>query len=224
MNKYSYSALEALSKIIGDRYKGSEITEFFQKLGYNDIQHDGTTKWRFVYSNLKEMQGKNGYITISKAIEQLCSPEEFFQNKNGFPIILEQVNEILSHYELRVNDKGKLVKDSNIEPTLKSKDTEDATFFNARNYHPEIKKHAPKLFNDGLYFHSVFECCKAFDKYVSEKAEIDKHGSKLMTEVLSPKGCLKLNKQVTETELNEQQGLMHLCAGLMSAIRNPLGH
>ncbi|WP_167848815.1 TIGR02391 family protein [Methanolobus halotolerans] len=159
-----------------------------------------------------------------KAIEQLCSPEEFFQNRDELSVVLGEVNEVLSYYQLRVNKDGKMVHNSHIEPVLKSKITEDASIFNSRNYHPEIRKHAFKLFNDGLYFHAVFECCKSFDKCVSEKAEMDKHGAALMGAALSPNGCLKLNKQETETQRNEQEGLMHLCTGLMKAIRNPQGH
>lgn len=224
MKKFSDSALERLSIIIGDRYSGTEITSFFHKIGYVNIQHDGTTKWRFVYEHLKHIQSKGGYFEILKAIEQLCSPQEFFQNRDEFSIILDKVNEVLSYYQLKVNKAGKIVQNSQIEPVLKSKINEDAALFNSRNYHPEIKKHAFKLFNDGLYFHAVFECCKSFDKYVGEKAEMDKHGTALMGVALSLNGCLKLNTQVTETERNEQEGLMHLCTGLMKAIRNPQGH
>jgi uncharacterized protein (TIGR02391 family) len=59
---------------------------------------------------------------------------------------------------------------------------------------------------------------------VSEKSKIDKHGSDLMRASQSLKGPLKLNTQRTETERNEQEGLMHLCMGLMRAIRNPESH
>ncbi|AFV25340.1 ymh, putative [Methanolobus psychrophilus R15] len=45
-----------------------------------------------------------------------------------------------------------------------------------------------------------------------------------MGAALAVNGCLKLNKQESETERNEQEGLMHLCTGLMKAIRNPHGH
>jgi uncharacterized protein (TIGR02391 family) len=224
MKNFSDSALEQLSKIIGGRYTGTEITSFFHKVGYVNAQHDGTTKWRFVYENLKHIQTKDGNFEILKAIEQLCSPEEFFQNKEDFSVMLDNVNEILSHYQLMINKEGKIVQNSQIEPVLRSKVTEDASLFNSRNYHPEIRKHAFKLFNEGLYFHAVFECCKSFDKYVSEKADIDKHGVSLMGAALSLNGCLKLNKQENETERNEQEGLMHLCTGLMKAIRNPQGH
>ncbi len=50
------------------------------------------------------------------------------------------------------------------------------------------------------------------------------HGSDLMSAALSLKGSLKLNTQRTETERNEQEGVMHLCMGLMRAIRNPESH
>jgi len=224
MKNFSNSALERLSIIIGDRYTGTEITSFFHKIGYIKIQHDGTTKWRFVYEHLRYIQSKGGYLEILKAIEQLCRPEEFFQNRDEFSIILDKVNEVLSYYQLKVNKDGKIVLNSQIEPILKSNITEDAASFNSRHYHPEIKKHAFDLFNEGRYFHAVFECCKSFDKFVSEKAGMDKHGAALMGAALSLSGCLKLNRQETETERNEQEGLMHLCTGLMKAIRNPQGH
>jgi len=41
---------------------------------------------------------------------------------------------------------------------------------------------------------------------------------------LSLSGTLKLNSQQTQTEINEQEGIMHLCKGLMRAIRNPEAH
>ena len=53
---------------------------------------------------------------------------------------------------------------------------------------------------------------------------MEKHGSELMSAALSLKGPLKLNSQRTETEKNEQEGIMHVCMGLMRAIRNPESH
>lgn len=88
----------------------------------------------------------------------------------------------------------------------------------------EIRKHGRTLFIEENYFHAVFECCKAFEKYVQKKSCIDNHGSKLMSAALSLKGPLKLNTQTTKTEINEQYGIMHLCIGLISAIRNSGAH
>ena len=45
-----------------------------------------------------------------------------------------------------------------------------------------------------------------------------------MGAALSLRGPLKINTQRSETEQNEQEGVMHLCMGLMRAIRNPEAH
>ncbi len=226
MEPFSLSALERIAKIIGDRYTGSEITEYFRKAGFQQIRHDGTTKWRFVYSALEQIQSTpNGPYHIAKLIQQLCDPQEYFGNAEGHRKIVNEVNEILNFYELAVNTtNGKIVVSDKTDAYLRSRESEEARLFDLRDFHSEVKKHGRLLFLEGRHFHAVFECCKAFDKYVREKSKLDKHGSDLMSAALSLKGPLKLNTQRTETERSEQEGLMHLCMGLMRAIRNPEGH
>ena len=223
---FSLSALERIAKIIGDRYTGSEITEFFRKAGFPQIRHDGTTKWRFVYSALEEIQNaKYGPYQVARVIEQLCDPQEYFGTAEAHKQIVNEVNEILSFYGLTVDVKtGKIVRMGKVDASLRYRETEEARLFDSRGLHPDVRKHARLLFCEGRHFHAVFECCKAFDKYVGEKAKLDKRGSELMSAALSLRGPLKLNSQQTETERNEQEGLMHLCMGLMRAIRNPESH
>jgi len=73
----------------------------------------------------------------------------------------------------------------------------------------------------GRHFHTVFDCFQTFDKYLREKCKLDKRGSDLMSAALSLRGPLKLNALRTETEGNEEEGVMHLRMGFMRAIRNP---
>jgi uncharacterized protein (TIGR02391 family) len=226
IDPFSLSALERIAQIIGDRYTGSEITSFFRKAGFPEIRHDGTTKWRFVYGALEELQSKpHGPYQVAKIIEQLCNPEEYFGNAEGHEQIVSKINEILSFYGLAVDVRtGKTLVTGKTDASLRSRESEEGKLFDSRGFHPEVRKHARLLFVEGRHFHGVFECCKAFDKYVREKSKIDKHGSELMGAALSLKGPLKLNAQQTDTERNEQEGLMHLCMGLMRAIRNPESH
>ena len=223
---FSLSALECFAKIISRRYTGSGVTEFFRKTGFPQIRHDGTTKWRFVYNALEQLQADAyGPYRITKVIEQLCNPQEYFGNAEHYKQIVSEANEILSFYGLAVNDKnGKIAVTGKANASLRSRESEEAKLFDAREFHSEVRKHARLLFLERRHFHAVFECCKAFDKYVYERAQLDKHGSELMSAALSLKGPLKLNTQQTETERNEQEGLMHLCMGLMRAIRNPESH
>lgn len=226
MQDFSLSALERLAQIIAGRYSGSEITEFFRKAGFPDIRHDGSTKWRFVYNALDQLQrGRNGPYEVAKIIEYLCSPEEYFGDADSHRAIAGEVNEILGFYGLAVaGATGKIVKTGKADAKLRSRESEATKLFDARGFHAEVRKHARLLFLEERHFHAVFECCKAFDKYVREKSKIERHGSDLMSAALSQAGPLKLNAQQTETQRNEQDGLMHLCMGLMRAIRNPESH
>jgi uncharacterized protein (TIGR02391 family) len=223
---FSLSALERIAKIIGERYTGSEITELFRKAGFPHIQHDGSTKWRFVYAALEELQKQSyGPYNVAKVIEKLCDPQEYFGQAEYHKGIVEEVNEILTFYGLEVSPKtGKITVKPSISPVLRSQRSKAEEVFDSRSFHPQALTHARPLFIEGKNFHAVFECCKAFEKYVREKSRINKHGAELTGAALSLKGSLKINTQRTETERNEQEGVMHLCMGLMRAVRNPEAH
>ncbi len=117
LKPFSLSALERIAGLIGSRYTGTEITEFFKKAGFPYIQHDGTTKWRFVYAALQELQQQLGPSQVAKIIELLCNPQEYFGQSEYHQQIVEQVNEVLSFYSLKVDRKtGEIL----IEPSVTS--------------------------------------------------------------------------------------------------------
>lgn len=222
---FKLPALEALAKIIGDRYTGSEISEMFRKAGFPEITHDGGTKWRFVYASLEAMQKqKYGSVNVLKIIQQLCDPQEYFSSPESHAGICKQVNGILRFYGLQVGDDGKIRKTGEKSTVLNKPIPENAKFFDERNLHSKVVQHGRKLFVEGNYFHAVFECCKAYDKDVATTSQIQDHGAGLMSKAFSLSGTLKLNRQTTETEKNEQEGIMHLSMGLMRAVRNPQSH
>lgn len=220
------SALEAIAKIIGDRYTGTAITAFFRKAGFPQIRHDGSTKWKFVACALEQIQNQPyGNANIAKILEALCNPQEFFGNPNAHAEIIDKIDEIVSFYSLIVDCKtGKLVVSEKARAELRQREPVEAQAFDARNLHPEVIKHGRNLFIQGRHFHAVFECCKAFDRYVADKSLVNEHGDRLMGAALSLSGPLKLNAQRSQSEINEQEGIMHLCKGLMRAIRNPEAH
>lgn len=98
------------------------------------------------------------------------------------------------------------------------------TEFMQRNLHAKIHTHCKDLYRDGHYFHAVFEACKVYNKLVKEKAKETKDGYSLMMAVWEPKGVLKVTPCQSETDENVQNGIKHLSAGLMQAIRNPTAH
>jgi uncharacterized protein (TIGR02391 family) len=97
--------------------------------------------------------------------------------------------------------------------------------FTNRMLHTEIHIHSKKLFLQGNFFHAVFEACKVYNKIVRSKSLSTKDGYQLMMTVWDGKsGNLKITPCITETDLNVQDGIKFLSAGLMQAVRNPTAH
>lgn len=223
---FRLEALETLAQIIGDNYSGSEITRLFHRSGYSDITHDGGTKWRFVAANFDVLQKRGGGTPnhVLKVIQTACNPQGWINKREAFERLLRSVNDVLAFYSLRVKDDGSLSRTNERAATVRHSKTPDEIAFEARTFHPQVVKHGRSHFCRGAYFHAVFECCKAFDTAVRDNTKSTKSGQPLMSEALSLTGQLKLNSQQTQSEKDEQQGIMYLCMGLMNAVRNPQAH
>jgi hypothetical protein len=103
--------LEKLAEFIAASRTGSKITEFFYKSGFPNICHDGSTKYYFVYKALKHLHdGEDGSVyNIVRIIEQLADPQEYINEQEDYEGILLWLNEILSFYNHKVNNRGKVV-------------------------------------------------------------------------------------------------------------------
>lgn len=219
-------ALDNLAQIIGDFYTSSQITALFERSGYREFVHDGRTKWRFITEALKEIQrrGSGNPSGVLKVLECFCSPQAYIGRREEFEAILCSVNATLEFYGLRIDDEGRLLRTGTATRTVRQTKTEDERAFDSRCFHPKVIEHGRRRFGEGNYFHAVFECCKAFDSAVRTNSGINKSGDALMGDALSLTGTIKLNRQVSQSEQDEQKGIMFLCKGLMSAVRNPQAH
>jgi hypothetical protein len=71
-------ALEHFGAVIGDVYKGCEITELFARAGFWHIRHDGTTKACFVAQALQALQDDDASpLPVLRVLECLCDPDEY---------------------------------------------------------------------------------------------------------------------------------------------------
>ncbi len=215
-----------LAQVLGDWYTGSELSRLFRRSGYPDIVHDGGTKWRFVAAAFGLLQTRAGGRPhgVLKVIETACNPQGWVNRREQFDKFLAAVNAVLEFYGLRAADDGTIRLTGNRATTVRAAKTPDETAFDGRGFHRQVMKHGQSHFSRGAYFHAVFECCKAFDAAVKTNTGIAKSGQALMSEALNIAGPLKLNSQTTQSEKDEQQGIMYLCMGLMNAIRNPQAH
>lgn len=101
-----------------------------------------------------------------------------------------------------------------------------ATYFDRLNLHARIHDVSRDLFFDGHHWDAVFAAAKALVNYVKERSNRhDLDGAPLMRAVFSKNApILAFNDLKSQTDQDEQEGMMHLFEGAVLAMRNPGGH
>jgi uncharacterized protein (TIGR02391 family) len=100
-----------------------------------------------------------------------------------------------------------------------------STYFDRLNLHPRIREVSRDLFMDGHAWEAVFAASKALVNYIKERSSSDLDGASLVRAVFSKNApVLAFNDLANQTDLDEQEGMMHLFEGAVLAIRNPGGH
>ena len=101
-----------------------------------------------------------------------------------------------------------------------------SSYFEKLNLHTRIADVARDLFHDGHHFEAVFAGAKALVNFVRERSgRHDLDGAPLVRTVFSKNSpVLAFNDLADQTDLDQQEGLMHLFEGAVLGIRNPGGH
>jgi uncharacterized protein (TIGR02391 family) len=94
------------------------------------------------------------------------------------------------------------------------------------NLHPRIADVSTELFQDGHPWEAVFAAAKALVNYIKERSgQHNLDGTPLVRTVFSKNNpVLAFNDLKDQTDLDEQEGMMHLFEGAILGIRNPGGH
>ncbi|MCX5643485.1 MAG: TIGR02391 family protein, partial [Phycisphaerae bacterium] len=101
-----------------------------------------------------------------------------------------------------------------------------STYFDRLNLHPRILDVSRDLFLDGHPWEAVFAAAKALVNHIKERSgRHDLDGAPLVRAVFSRNDpLLAFNDLSDPTDLDEQEGMMHLFEGAVLGIRNPGGH
>jgi uncharacterized protein (TIGR02391 family) len=224
IQKFPDEVLEHIAKLIGEIKTGTEITEFFRVAGYPEIQHDGGTKWKFVYRVLLNFnRQKDGQYEIAKIIQKFADPLQFIGRENERLEVIDHINMALLHFGIQLNKEGKLVA-STEKRTYSEPDI--INLLKHYNLHPKILEVSKSLFESGHYAQSIFEAFKVVEKMVKEKSGIKgQYGKRLMSLVFNENHpILKIADVETDTGKDEQEGFKFLFMGASVGIRNPKAH
>lgn len=97
--------------------------------------------------------------------------------------------------------------------------------FDNLSIHPRLLHACGKQFADGHYRDAILAAGIALVQYVKERSASALDGTALMTSVFSVNNpILAFSDLKDQSDKDEQQGLMHLFAGAVLALRNPRAH
>ncbi|UIR39713.1 TIGR02391 family protein (plasmid) [Rhodococcus sp. DMF-1] len=225
---FSAGTVEAVARVIGDLYSGSELTRILASVKLADPLGEGTTKWRRVAAAMDAQQAKQrDGRPILALVTAAMAPDRALGKQAGAAIARDELTQILSLSGLYVRPDGRIGR------TVRTTTASEAAarserlhkLLTDRGAHPEVVRHCrPELLRKDCY-EAVFEAVKGLGARLRDKSELDQDGRALVQVALRGKSPrLLLTNYTTVTERNEQEGVALLAEGVFAAFRNPAAH
>ena len=216
--EYTKENLRLLAFLISNGTSGTQFTKLLKDAGWSAELTDSQV-WQTSKKNKEEYLfdefqkiGEIGRIDIlDYVVEKLIDKDliYFKIGEKGYKFPRQQYSAL--------KNRMKIVE----KPTQ----TTNQKLFNSRKLHKSITFSCKKLFTDGHYSQAIFEACKVLNNRVQIDSKLIADGKSLMSQAFNQKfPKIKLNDNETSSDIDEQEGFMHIYMGVMQGIRNPKGH
>lgn len=225
--KLTQQVIEQSARILGECGTGDEITRMFQDIGVVDDSGE-STKWRRINSVLWRVQQRDGNATrFIEFVQRMLAPVRYVGRGDSFKADIESLNQVICFDGLRYGEDGSFCR---ISPTTTLTEAERRAnslrvqLVN-RNTHAEVLKYCTAELVANDVFHAIFEACKGVFERIRTMSGSTLDGNRFIESVFGgAMPILALNTLQTQTERDEQSGLMSLLKGCASACRNPIAH
>lgn len=207
---------------------GGEIAHLLGVVKAPDPTPTATKRHR-LYNALAQKQNATRSANSAVAfITQAMAPVRYRDDPRLFTLRQADLNDVLVHIGLRVNDQGKVAKGP-IASTL----TEAAeragsirTELRRRGTHHEVLRYCTDEILVKDTFHALLEAAKSVPDRIRQLTGLASDGVVLVDEALSlasgPK--LRINALVDDSDVSEHKGFGNLVRGLLGMYRNPMAH
>jgi uncharacterized protein (TIGR02391 family) len=222
--------LEQLCRVLGDTVTGTEISAIFSQLSIPD-ENPGLTKWRRILAALNDQQRRDGNGNrVVAFLYKAMNPVRFTKNHEAFEELRHQLNQILSFcgYLLEENGKLRIQRAAQTLDQAGERAGRLRSELRRRGVHTDVLTFCRPEFVSSNYFHAVLEATKSVAEKIRQRAGVGTDGFELVDDAfaIGKTGIpvLAFNSLQTESERNEQSGLVSLMKGMFSAFRNPTAH
>lgn len=208
--------------------KGSEIGHLLRVVKAPDPTPDATKRHR-LYNGLAQKQNDTGFANSTIAfIREAMAPVRSRNEPKLFSLRQQDLNEVLVHIGLRVNDKGQVARGPLAE-TL-SEAAERAGSIRAelrrRGTHDEVLRYCTDEILAKDNFHAVLEATKSVPDRIRSLTGLKSDGVAVVDDAfgLGSGPLLRINALDDDSDTSEHKGFANLIRGLLGLYRNPTAH
>ncbi|WP_406448711.1 TIGR02391 family protein [Streptomyces sp. NBC_01622] len=221
----------AVAGVLGDTVHGltgREIGQLLAAVRVPDAE-GGNKRDRLAGALLAQQARQQVSNCVIAFITAAMAPVRYAQQPQAFSRRQDDLNEVLVHVGLRVNDEGKLATGpaaATLDEAARHAGSLRAEL-RRRATHPEVLRYCTLEILAKNAFHAGLEAVKSVADRLRTLTGEHLDGARLVDAVLMPgRGTARVavNANVTGPELDEQKGLAALVKGLFSMYRNPAAH
>lgn len=215
--EYKKENLRLLAFLVSKATSGPLSTKLLKDAGWTpastasqEWQLSKKSKEEYLFEQLMIVAEQGRFDVLNYLVDKALKKDGIYFKKGdrqySFPV--QQFAELKRKMKVEEQTQKKVIK-----------------LFDERKLHNSVVFASRDLFSGGHYSQAIFEACKLLNKRVQEMSKLDLDGKKLMLDAFSVnQPRLKFNDNRSQSDKDEQEGFMHIFAGVMHGIRNPKGH
>ena len=219
--------IQKITEILANNYTGNQLEHFLAQCGMS-YPDPGLSKAKRLYNSFVESyRATQSVDAVYKFVMYCLDPVQGLDDSHNYNEMRMKINQVLMLVGLEVCDNGRLrnivAAQSLSEVQRRTRDLRNKlTVFGA---HHMVLRCCKEEWLDQDYFHAVQEAAKSLAERVREMSGLTLDGSALFeTAFKISDPYIALNKLVTSTEKNQQNGLREMLCGVFHMVRNVTAH
>lgn len=232
LEPFDEAVIEGIAAVIGATatgFTGGEIAALLQRSRVPD-PGEMTKRHRVSQALMQEQVRTRSGVCVIAVLTTAMKPVRWSSDRAGFDAMRQELNAVLAYAGLSVETDGRVhrrsVARTHDQATATSRRLRDE--LQRRNGHAEVFRYCTRELVADDCFGAVFEATKGLAERLRQMTGVDQDGHGIVdaTLALSAVGgpMVAFNSLRTDTERNEQKGLMNIMKGVFSAFRNPTAH
>ena len=230
---FNPAIVEGVSEVLGDTDRGltgREIGSMLALCRVPDIDSTNTKRIRLYHALLdKQYESRSGKCVVAFIVSTMA-PSRYRNDPASRTWRQDNLNEVLVHDGLGVNDEGKVFrlkdgKAATLNEAARRVNT-IRTELRRRNTHPDVLRYCTDEILLKNNFHAVLEAAKSIPDRIRVLTSLTHDGAGLvqasLTNASGPR--ITINVGQSQTDRSEQAGFANLVIGLLGLYRNPIAH